>query len=88
MKTLLIKSVLIAIVFAIGFSPVVLGQSLTGKQIVEKAYNRSTGDDQTSDLTMTLINKSGNQRVRIIKQFTKDLGGLKKTLCFFFRLPM
>lgn len=83
MKTLLIKSVLIAIVFAIGFSPVVSGQSLTGKQIVEKAYNRSTGDDQTSDLTMTLINKSGNQRVRIIKQFTKDLGEIEKSIMFF-----
>ncbi len=83
MKTLQIKSVLVAIVFAIGFSPELSGQNLTGKQIVEKAYNRATGDDQTSDLTMTLINKSGDQRVRKIKQFTKDMGEVEKSIMFF-----
>ncbi|MCD4834688.1 MAG: outer membrane lipoprotein-sorting protein [Bacteroidales bacterium] len=83
MKKLQITSVLIAIFFAIGFSPKVSGQSLTGKQIVEKAYNRDTGDDQTSDLTMTLVNKSGNQRVRKIKQFTKDMGEVEKSIMFF-----
>ncbi len=83
MKTLQIKSVLIAIVFAIGLNQVVSGQGLTGKQIVEKAYNRETGDDQTSNLTMTLVNKSGNQRVRKIKQFTKDRGEVEKRIMFF-----
>ena len=83
MKKLQITSVLIAIIFAIGFSPKVSGQSLTGKQIVEKASNRETGDDQTSNLTMTLVNKSGNQRVRKIKQFTKDLGEVEKSIMFF-----
>ena len=83
MKKLQITSVLIAIIFVIGFSPKVSGQSLTGKQIVEKAYNRATGDDQTSNLTMTLINKSGSQRVRKIKQFTKDLGEVEKSIMFF-----
>jgi len=83
MKKLKITTVIIAIVFAIGFSQVVSGQDITGKQIVEKAYNRATGDDQTSDLTMTLINKSGNQRVRKIKQFTKDLGEVEKSIMFF-----
>ena len=83
MKKLQITSVLIAIFFAIGFSPKVLGQSLTGKQIIDKVYNRPAGDDQTSDLTMTLVNKSGNQRVRKIKQFTKDLGNVEKSIMFF-----
>ncbi len=83
MKKLQITSVLIAIIFAIGFIPEVSGQSLTGEQIVEKAYNRATGDDQTSDLTMTLTNKSGNQRIRKIKQFTKDLGEVEKSIMFF-----
>ncbi len=83
MKKLQITSVLIAIIFAIGLSPEVSGQSLTGEQIVEKASNRETGDDQTSNLTMTLVNKSGNQRVRKIKQFTKDLGEVEKSIMFF-----
>ncbi len=83
MKRLQIKSVLVAIIFAIGLSPAVSGQSLTGKQIVDKAYNRATGDDQTSNLTMTLINKSGSQRVRKIKQFQKDFGKVDKRIMFF-----
>ncbi|NOQ26349.1 MAG: outer membrane lipoprotein-sorting protein [Bacteroidales bacterium] len=83
MKKLQITLVFIALLFAIGFSPKVLGQSLTGKQIVEKAYNRSTGDDQTSNLTMTLINKNGDQRIRKIKQFTKDMGEVEKSIMFF-----
>ena len=83
MKHPQIISVLIAIIFAIGFSSEISGQNLTGKQIVENAYNRATGDDQTSNLTMTLINKHGDQRVREIKQFLKDFGEVEKSIMFF-----
>ncbi len=83
MRNLQITTAIIAMIFAIGFSPEITGQSLTGKQIIEKVYNRPSGDDQTSDLTMTLINKSGDQRVRKIKQFTKDLGDVEKSIMFF-----
>ena len=83
MKNLQITTAIIAMIIAIGFSPEITGQSLSGKQIIEKVYNRPAGDDQTSDLTMTLINKSGDQRVRKIKQFTKDLGDLEKSIMFF-----
>lgn len=83
MKDLQIKSVIVAIIFAMGLSLAVSGQSLTGKQIVDKVYNRDTGDDQTSNLTMTLVNKSGSQRIRKIKQFKKDLGDIEKSIMFF-----
>ncbi len=56
---------------------------LTGSQIVDKAYNLPAGDDQTSTLTMTLTNKSGQTRVRKIQQFTKDLGSEEKSIMFF-----
>ena len=78
MKTL--KLILIATLIVAGFSA---NAQLTGRQIVDKAYNRDTGDDQTSNLTMTLINKSGSQRVRKIKQFTKDFGKVDKKIMFF-----
>jgi hypothetical protein len=81
MKKIRIITIVFAIVFATGTTGI--AQDLTGKQIVEKAYNRATGDDQTSDLTMTLVNKSGDQRVRTIKQFTKDLGDIEKSIMFF-----
>ena len=65
MKTL--KTVIVVtLIIAAGFGA---NAQLTGTEIVEKAYNRETGDDQTSNLSMTLINRSGAQRIRKIKQF-------------------
>ncbi len=58
-------------------------QSLTGRQIMDKVYNRATAKDQVSDLTMTLVNKSGQQRVRKLKQFIKDDGTIEKKIMFF-----
>ncbi len=79
MKTL--KLVLVtALIAVMGFSA---KAQLTGRQIVEKAYNLPTGDDQTSVLTMTLINKSGQTRVRKIQQYTKDFGDTEKSIMFF-----
>ena len=83
MKNLQSIPAIIAIIIAFGLSQEVKGQDLTGKQIIDKVYNRPTGDDQTSDLTMTLINKSGAKRIRIIKQFTMDLGEVEKSIMFF-----
>lgn len=56
---------------------------LTGTQIIDKTYNRPSGDDQTSTLTMTLTNESGQTRVRKIEQFSKDLGDMEKSIMFF-----
>lgn len=58
-------------------------QKLTGLQIIQKVYNRSTGNDQTADLTMSLINSRGDERVREIKQFLKDYGEMEKKTMFF-----
>ena len=82
MKTLKITSVIVALL-ATGFMSQTMAQELTGRDIIEKVYNLPTGDDQTSDLTMTLINKSGKERIRKIKQFTKDLGDVEKSIMFF-----
>ncbi len=69
--------------FLAGIASQVTAQQLTGREIIDKVYNRPAGDDQTSDLTMTLINKSGDERVRKIKQFTKDFGDVEKSIMFF-----
>lgn len=60
-----------------------INAQLTGRQIVDKAYNIPTGKDKTSTLTMTLTNKQGKQRVRKIKQFYKDMGTVEKNIMFF-----
>jgi len=83
MKILKITSVLVALIIAIGFTNQLIAQELSGREIIEKVYNRAEGDDQTSNLTMTLMNKSGKERIRNIKQFTKDMGEMEKSIMFF-----
>jgi outer membrane lipoprotein-sorting protein len=83
MKKYAFKTVLLILFGFMLFVPALNAQELTGKQIVEKAYNRDTGEDQTSDLTMTLTNRNGDQRIRKIKQFTKDMGAVEKSIMFF-----
>ena len=83
MKNLKIKTIVLAIVIAGGTVTEITAQELTGREIVKKVYEQPTGNDQVADLTMTLTNKSGKQRVRIIKQFTKDMGNVEKSIMFF-----
>lgn len=58
-------------------------EELTGKKIIENVYYRPTGEDATSNLTMTLMNSRGDERVREIKQFSKDYGKEEKSIMFF-----
>ena len=83
MKTLKITTITLAIIFASGLTEQIFAQELTAREIIEKVYNRPEGDDQTSNLTMTLENKSGKQRIRKIMQFTKDMGDVEKSIMFF-----
>lgn len=80
MKNFMIKTVSIALLIAISFGA---NAQLTGTQIIDKTYNRATGDDQTSELTMTLTNRRGQTRVRKITQFSKDFGNVEKSIMFF-----
>ncbi|MCK5825374.1 MAG: outer membrane lipoprotein-sorting protein [Ichthyobacteriaceae bacterium] len=77
MKNILTTAVLLFVI--------VLGANaqITGNEIVEKAYNLPSGEDQSSVLKMTLQNKQGSQRVRVIKQFNKDFGKVEKKIMFF-----
>lgn len=72
--------VAIAFIVIAGFSA---SAQLTGTQIIDKTYNRPTGDDQSSLLTMTLTNKSGQTRVRKIQQYSKAIGDVDKSIMFF-----
>lgn len=81
MKTLKISLMLFTLlVFSIN---AVFSQELTGLQIIENVYNRSVGEDMTADLTMTLTNSVGDNRIREIKQFSKDFGNMEKKIMFF-----
>ncbi len=80
MKTVTIRLIVMAVFLtaAIGVKA-----QLTGREIIKKVYDRPTGNDQTSILTMTLTNSSGQTRIRKIKQFTKDFGKVEKKIMFF-----
>jgi outer membrane lipoprotein-sorting protein len=75
------------IIFALVFLSAAAGSkaqdNITGQEIIENVYNRDSGEDITSDLTMTLINSRGDTRVREIKQFGKDYGKEEKSIMFF-----
>ena len=53
------------------------------KQIAYKVYNRKSPKDGESDMTMTLINKKGSERIRNIHQYFIDLPGVEKQILFF-----
>ena len=69
------------------FAILTLGQpvsaQLTGKQVMEKVYNNPSGDDTQGNLTMTLTNNRGEQRVRTLKQFMKNDAKVEKKIMFF-----
>ena len=58
-------------------------QEITGLKVIENVYNRSTGQDQEGDLTMSLFNSRGDKRVREIKQYLKEFGDMEKKIVFF-----
>lgn len=80
-----IKKIQIVIMAMIIVVPIVsfAQKKITGLQIIENVYNRATGNDMQGDLTMTLTNSRGDQRVRKIKQFIKDFGKMEKKIMFF-----
>ncbi len=60
-----------------------VGAQPTGQAIMESVYNRPTGNDIQSDLTMTLINSRGDTRERQIRRFIKEYGVDEKKVMFF-----
>jgi len=62
---------------------IVYGKDLTGFEIIKNVYERPQGEKQTADMTMILENSRGDQRIRKIKQFSKDYGNVEKKVMFF-----
>lgn len=55
----------------------------SGKQIMEKVYENPAGEDTQGELTMTLTNKQGEQRIRNLTQYIKNYGDVEKKIMFF-----
>ena len=52
-------------------------------QVMLNEDEREDGDDQNSDLEMTLINKKGQERIRKVVSYRKDDGKDNKSVMFF-----
>ncbi len=76
------KAILILITVSF-LSGLIFAQDLTGLEVIQKVYNRPMGNDMTGNLTMTIENSRGNQRIREIRQFVKDFGDSEKKIMFF-----
>lgn len=74
---------LIAVLQVACFSTASFAGNLNGYDIMKMADERETGDTQTSNATMILIDKRKNKRIRKLKQFSKEYGEDSKTLTFF-----
>lgn len=77
------KKITLMLLALLAAGTVLSAQEITGLTIIENVYNRPTGQDQEGDLTMSLINSRGDERVREIKQFLKDFGDMEKKIMFF-----
>lgn len=56
---------------------------LTALEVMQKVDDRDDGETSTSEMTMILIDKRKNQRVRKLKAFRKDYGKDVKSISFF-----
>ncbi len=77
-----IKGIIIGLLLAITGMGFVQAE-ITGMQIMENVFNRPTGSDIQSTLTMTLTNSRGSTRVREIEQFVEKFGDDEKKIMFF-----
>ncbi len=59
------------------------GQEPTGRDIMTLVYDRDDGEDRSSVITMTLVNKRGSTRVRKVTSYSKDYGRDKKSVMIF-----
>ncbi|MBL7004256.1 MAG: outer membrane lipoprotein-sorting protein [Gammaproteobacteria bacterium] len=59
--------------------------ALTADEIAQKVEDRDDGDNVVSTITMTLIDKNNNQRVRSMKKYAKDKGDDTQSVIFFLK---
>jgi hypothetical protein len=68
-------------------APIAAAESLTAREIVQRARDRDEGHPSIIDVEMTLIDKSGNTRRREIRAFGIDRGEDELQLLFFLSPP-
>jgi outer membrane lipoprotein-sorting protein len=83
-KLFCLPSLIVAVFFVISFLPVDgFSENMTPLEIMKRVDMRDDGETSISEMTMILIDKRGNQRVRQMKGFRKDFGEDVKNISFF-----
>jgi hypothetical protein len=67
----------------VGFLAPPLFAAPSGREIMERVDRRDDGDNEIRDMEMTLIDKRGRQRLRILRAFRRDQGADTQTIMFF-----
>lgn len=62
-------------------------QSLTGRQIMQKALNKSSWKDMVGQVTLILTNERGQQRIRKIKMFSRKRNANESDMLMRFVAP-
>jgi hypothetical protein len=57
--------------------------NLTGREIMVKVDTRDDGETRKSKMTITLINKAGDKRIRKVVSYQKDYGKDRKAIMVF-----
>ncbi len=77
------KALAIPSIAALLIAAPALAGELTARQIMERVDARDDGDHSTQDMEMILIDKRGNQRVRRLRTFGRDIGEDEQSIMFF-----
>ncbi|MGM0432819.1 MAG: outer membrane lipoprotein-sorting protein [Spirochaetota bacterium] len=77
------KGIWIALVFAVLIPQAAAAADMSGLDVMEKVYNRPSGDQMSAELSMLLTNSRGSTRERTIAQFRMDTDGIEKKIMFF-----
>jgi hypothetical protein len=56
---------------------------LNADEIMQRVYDRDDGDNASSNIAMTLIDKAGQRRERVLRSFSRDSGPDTQQLLFF-----
>ena len=81
-KILIITAFSISLLIGL-FTLNVYADDAKAREIMEKVDARDDGDNGTSEMEMTLIDKNNKKRVRKIRSFTKDFGEDTYRIMFF-----
>lgn len=79
----LFSSAILGVLCGLLISAPLHAAELTAREIMQQVNDRDDGDNRSAEMTMTLIDKNGDTRIRKVRSFDKDQGKDKRRIMFF-----